>query len=360
MLTRSEILRYQRHFTLPNVGTDGQKKLKSASILCVGAGGIGSPVALYLAAAGIGRIGIIDHDTVELSNLQRQILFQTSDIGELKADCALNHLSNLNPEIEVIAYSKKLTLENACELIKSYDLVIDGSDNFTTRYLINDACVAVRQSFISASIFQSEGSLGLFNHKSQGCYRCLFPEEPPLSAIPTCNTAGVFGATVGVIGTMTANLVLNFITETGLESLSRFHTFNSHTFETQSFEFQKDPKCLCYTHKKIIAPAPMPEKLSIKSEITASNLQKIMRSGHPYRLIDIREQWERDAYHIPGDEHILMNDIIEHSFKENQKIILYCKMGVRSKIAMDMLAEIHPSTYFHSLIGGTVAWKDYD
>ena len=357
MLTRSEILRYQRHFALPNVGIDGQKKLKSASVLCVGAGGIGSPVALYLAAAGVGKIGIIDHDTVELSNLQRQILFQTSDIGKSKADCAQEQLQSLNPEIEITTYSEKLIIKNAHSLLQNYCLIIDGSDNFTTRYLINDACVEARKPFISASIFQSEGSLGLFNYDDQGCYRCLFPDEPPLSVVPTCSEAGVLGATVGIIGSMAANLVLNFITKTGLESVSLFHTFNSHTFEMQSFELQKDPKCLCYSHKKDISSSPMPEKLPMKSEITASNVHKIRSLGHPYRLIDIREQWERDAYHISGDEHILMSEIIEYPFKENEKIILYCKMGVRSKIVMDMLAEIHPNTYFYSLIGGTVAWK---
>ena len=252
-LNSDEIRRYSRHLSLPEVGLEGQKKICSASVLCIGAGGLGSPIAMYLAAAGIGKLGIVDFDSVDLSNLQRQILHGTADVGRPKTQSAAETLHRLNPHVEVVLHDTRLTSENALDIIRPYDIVVDGTDNFPTRYLTNDACVLLRKPNVYGSIFRFEGQASVFApHLGGPCYRCLYPEPPPPGAVPSCAEGGVLGVLPGIIGLIQATEILKLILGKGTSLLNRLLLFNALDMQFRELKLRRDPQCpLCGEHPTI-------------------------------------------------------------------------------------------------------------
>ena len=330
--TEEEFIRYQRQFSLPSIGLVGQEKLKAARVLCVGLGGIGCPLSSYLVAAGIGQLGIMDSDQVELSNLQRQWLYRTDDVRKNKVDCAQEFLSALNPNVQLIVYPEKITAENADSIIEQYDLIIDGTDNFASRYVINDAAVMQRKSLISASILQHKAQLALFNHQDGACYRCLFPEVSQTS-IPNCSEAGVLGATVGVLGSLAANMALNYLLKLNNYQNNELFVFNSETLELQRFSLHKDPDCLV-CGKKIFFSKP--EERTITSdmnlEITNSQLQTLLAQGKQVDIIDVRELWEREMKSLSDSRHIPLHDMHTYIPDAEAITLVYCAIGYRSLV----------------------------
>src|SRR5215217_5500505 len=307
-LTAMEIKRYSRHLILPEVGVDGQRKLKAAKVLCIGAGGLGSPVALYLAAAGVGTIGIVDFDVVDYSNLQRQILHGTSDVGRSKLDSAREKLVALNPEVKIELYDTALSSENALDLFRPYDVIVDGTDNFPTRYLVNDACVLLRKPNAYGSIFRFEGQASVFALESGPCYRCLYPEPPPPGLVPSCTEGGVLGVLPGIIGMIQATEALKLILGVGEPLIGRFLIFDALRMKFRELKLRKDPECpVCGTHPTVrelidyeqfcgVAPVP-PQGDSAKPaasgghavDITATELKARMDRGETLNIVDVRE-----------------------------------------------------------------------
>ena len=323
--------RYQRHF--PVMGIAGQQKLQDASICIVGCGGIGSPVLMYLAAAGVGKLGLIDFDVVELSNLQRQILFTEKDIGVTKSYAGLRHLQEINRDIKLVQYNERLNFERACEIFLAYDLVIDGSDNFTTRYAVNDACCKLNKPFISASVLRSQAQLAFFD-PAFACYRCLYPSAPPEYLIPNCSEAGVLGACVGVVGTMAANLVINFIL--GKEIKQNLMIFESDQLTWQSYQYKQNPSCKsCVTHE-----------FGVKQEkILGKEIKMLNVLETDAFIIDVRENWEIEIAPLDCNCCLIelsniMQGELPKDLRKDQKIILICKLGGRSQKAAQKLIEL--------------------
>ncbi|MEK7357019.1 MAG: molybdopterin-synthase adenylyltransferase MoeB, partial [Bdellovibrionota bacterium] len=307
-MNQQELLRYSRHFLLPEVGVAGQEKLKAAKVLLIGAGGLGSPMALYLAAAGVGRIGIVDFDVVDESNLQRQILYRTSEVGASKARQAARRLTELNPHIDVIAHEHKLTSANAMELFATYDIIADGADNFSTRFLVNDAAYFSRKPLVAASILGFEGQLSVFNYEGGPCYRCLYPEPPPAGTVPSCSENGVLGVLPGVMGTLQATEVVKLILSLGMSLSGHLLFYDALHAQFQKMNLKKNPECpLCGSAPTISALQPeasvacaLESVVKNGVEISARELVAKLRAQEPMSLIDVREDFEVEICRIEG------------------------------------------------------------
>ena len=364
-LNRDEYVRYGRQIMLPEIGVEGQARIKNAKILLIGAGGLGSPLALYLIAAGVGEIGLVDHDVVDVSNLQRQILYTSEDIGQPKVTCAKKRLEALNPDAKINAYQTRLTEQNALELIKDYDLVIDGTDNFETRFLVNDACVFLKKPNIYASIFRFEGQATVFGMEGGPCYRCLYPEPPPAGLVPSCSEIGVLGILPGIMACIQATEAIKLITGIGENLSGRLVTYDALTMKFQELALEKDPDCaICGALPSITELKSISYTCSISPEkdrnqileVSVERLAEMMESGN-FLLVDIREAYEREICNIKGSLHFPYGNFKEaiKQLDREQDIVLYCKYGVLSLRAARMLIE-HNFQSVYSLAGGISAW----
>ncbi|MBK8492348.1 MAG: molybdopterin-synthase adenylyltransferase MoeB [Saprospirales bacterium] len=364
--TKEELLRYSRHLILPGVGPSGQEKLKNAKVLVVGAGGLGCPVLLYLAAAGVGRIGIVDSDQVEVSNLQRQIAFTLDDVGINKALAIEKRLRALNPFPEYITYPVRLTSANAREIIDEYDIVVDGTDNFPTRYLINDACLLFHKTCVHASVFRFEGHLSVFNHlRDDGSrgpnYRDLFPEPPPSGQAPNCAEAGVLGALTGILGSLQANEVIKLITGTGKPLDGKLLILDAATLQIRSIQL---PVAGAHNVTQLIdyeafCQAPNEMKTSNVPTITPTALKALIDTGADIQLIDVRESFEHELCNI-GGLLIPMARVPQRvdQFDREKQVIVYCRSGHRSGEVVNFLQRNFGYSNLFNLEGGILAWSD--
>lgn len=352
-LTREEIQRYNRHIIMPEVGIEGQEKLSDARVLVIGAGGLGCPVLQYLAAAGVGTIGIIDDDVVDESNLQRQILFDTTDVGKQKAIVAKEKLQKQNPHINVNVVTERFTSANALELINRYDLLIDGSDNFPTRYLSNDACVLAGKPLVFGSIFKFQGQATVFNYNNGPTYRCLFPEAPAPGDVPNCSEIGVLGVLPGLIGTIMANEAIKIIIGAGKVLSGKLLTLDALTMNTTLLRFNK-------SDVKITNLVDYEDFCGLNSndieEITVNELKRWIDTNEPFQLIDVRERTEYELGNI-GGELIPLNEIESQYSKiqTNNKVVIHCRMGGRSAEAVRMLQNKGHRNLLN-LKGGILEW----
>ncbi len=371
-LTNDEIKRYSRHLIMPEVGVDGQRKLKAGSVLCIGAGGLGSPAAMYLAAAGVGRLGLVDFDVVDFSNLQRQILHGTPDVGRSKLASARDRLHSLNPEIQIDTYETALSSQNALKLFEPYDVIVDGTDNFPTRYLVNDACVLLGKPNAYGSIFRFEGQASVFATKDGPCYRCLYPEPPPPGLVPSCAEGGVLGVLPGIIGVIQATETLKLILGVGEPLIGRFLIFDALRMKFRELKLRKDPDCpVCGTHPTVkqlidydqfcgIAPAaPEPVAVNSATEITSVELKKRLDNGEDLRILDVREPNEYQINRIPGTVLIPLGDVPKryNELDPDKELIVHCKSGVRSAKAADFLRSVGFRRVLN-LKGGILDWID--
>lgn len=370
VLTPEEKERYSRHLLLPDVAMVGQQRLKKASVLIVGAGGLGSPAILYLAAAGVGTIGVVDFDCVELSNLQRQVLYTTNDLGEPKSEQATIRAAQLNPAVQLIAHRQRVDVENVLSLVTSYDLVIDGSDNFATRYLINDACVLSNRPNVYGSIYRFEGQSTVFTAGDGPCYRCLFPQPPANDAIPNCAEGGVLGVMAGLIGVIQATEALKLILNLGSTLSGKLLIYDALAMSFQFLKLSRDPACAVCSDTPTIktiqrtefsCPGSM-DTAEIGREISARQLQQELSSGKRVTLLDVRNQQEFEYCHIQGAIHIPLNELADYASKVDRQadIVVYCKSGVRSSKAVEVLTAQGFSRLRH-LAGGILSWvRDVD
>jgi len=370
-LTRDELVRYSRHLTLSEFGVTGQERLKAARVLCVGAGGLGSPAALYLAAAGVGTIGLVDFDLVDVTNLQRQVLYTTGDIGRPKLEAAEARLRAMNPHIALETHATRVSAANALELIGAYDVILDGTDNFTARYLVNDACVMAGRPNAYGSIFRFEGQASVFSAPGGPCYRCLHPEPPPPGLVPNCAEAGVLGVLPGIIGTIQATEVIKLITGMGEPLIGRFIIYDALRMRFRELKLSRDPQCaVCGDHptiRELKEYAGYCEPLaydrgsdtSEAMDITVKELKDRMDRGDTPRLIDIREPHEHAICTIPGAELIPAAQFIGRlgEFDPNTEIVVHCKSGGRSGRAVEMM-KARGFTNARNLTGGVLAWID--
>ena len=368
-LNSDELRRYSRHLSLPEVGLEGQKKIRAASVLCIGAGGLGSPVAMYLAAAGIGKLGIVDYDVVDLSNLQRQILHGSLDVGRPKTQSAAEALRRLNPHVQVVLHETRLTSENALEIMRPYDIVVDGTDNFPTRYLANDACVLLRKPNVYGSIFRFEGQASLFApHLGGPCYRCLYPEPPPPGTVPSCAEGGVLGVLPGVIGVIQATETLKLILGKGTSLLNRLLLFNALDMEFRELKLRRDPQCpICGDQPAItqlidyeaFCGSPPPSAVH-PDEVTVQELKRALDNPQlGVQVLDVREPNEYQIARINGTR-LLPLSTLSQRFTEldpKQAYYIYCKGGRRSLKALEFLRE-RGFQHLKSVKGGITAWSD--
>jgi adenylyltransferase/sulfurtransferase len=371
-LDNEQIRRYSRHLILPEVGLAGQKKICSTSVLCIGAGGLGSPIAMYLAAAGIGKIGIVDFDTVDFSNLQRQIIHGTSDVGRPKAESARETIKGINPTCEVVIHNVRLSSENAMEIIAQYDIVVDGTDNFPTRYLTNDACVLLKKPNVYGSIFRFEGQASVFApHLGGPCYRCLYPEPPPPGMVPSCAEGGVLGVLPGIVGCIQATEILKLAIGKGTPLIGRLMLFNALDMKFRELKLRRDPKCpVCGDHptiKELIdyevfcgIPDEPATPASNPDEVTVQEMKKAMDDPNSgVKVIDVRELDEYQIAHVEGVPLFPLSSL-QQQFTEldpNQRYYIHCKSGVRSLKALYFLRE-QGFKYVKSVKGGINAWAD--
>ena len=371
-LSNDEILRYSRHLILPEVNLEGQKRLKAAKVLCIGAGGLGSPLMLYLAAAGVGTIGIVDFDTVDMTNLQRQIIHGSKDVGRLKMESARETLRDINPHVEVIGFEEQFSSENAMGIVKDFDIVIDGTDNFPTRYLTNDVCVLLGKPNVYGSIFRFEGQASVFWAEKGPCYRCLYPEPPPPGLVPSCAEGGVLGVLPGIVGCIQANEAIKLILGIGNPLIGRLLLFNALKMQFRELKLQKDPNCpLCGTNRTITelidyeefcgirGEEAAPQAVMAAEEITVTELKARMDRGEQLTVIDVREPYEYAIARIPGTKLIPLGQIEERSgeLKPDTEIILQCRTGKRSADALNRL-KARGFTRLKNLVGGVAAWSD--
>ena len=372
-LSNEEIRRYSRHLILPEVGLAGQRKIRNTKVLCIGAGGLGSPIALYLAAAGIGKLGIVDFDTVDYSNLQRQILHADADVGRSKAESARETIQAINPNVEVELYSTRISSENALDLIRPYDIVVDGTDNFPTRYLTNDACVLLNKPNVYGSIFRFEGQASVFApHLGGPCYRCLYPEPPPPGMVPSCAEGGVLGVLPGIIGCIQATEILKLALGKGSTLIGRLLLFNALDMKFRELKLRRDPKCpvcgenptvtelidyeqFCGIHPEPTGPIGVnPDEISVQE---VAQVLKESRAG--VMVLDVREPDEAEIARIPGVPQIPLS-VLPTRFTEldpNQHIYIHCKSGKRSMKALEFLRQ-QGFKYVKSVRGGIEAWSD--
>jgi sulfur-carrier protein adenylyltransferase/sulfurtransferase len=371
-LTNDELSRYSRHLILPEVGLEGQRRLKAAKVLCVGTGGLGSPLAFYLAAAGIGTLGLVDFDVVDASNLQRQIIHSTKDIGRKKLDSAEEKLTALNPALRVVKHETMLTSANALDILKDYDVVADGTDNFPTRYLVNDACVLLGKPNAYGSIFRFEGQCSVFATENGPCYRCLYPEPPPPGLVPSCAEGGVLGILPGLVGVMQATEVIKLILGIGESLIGRLLLVDALAMRFRELKLRKNPDCpVCGTHPTVtelidyqqfcgITP-PTPQEATLKNgipQITVKELKARIDAGEDVQLIDVREPWEAQVAQI-GGKLIPQNDVPNRlaEIDRSREVVIHCRSGARSqRIAEFLQQQGYPRVA--NVAGGILAWSD--
>jgi adenylyltransferase/sulfurtransferase len=371
-LTNEEIRRYSRHLILPEVGMAGQRRIRNTSVLCIGAGGLGSPIAMYLAAAGIGKIGLVDFDTVDVSNLQRQILHTDADIGRSKAESAQETIGGLNPNVEVVLHKTRISSDNAMDLVGPYDIVVDGTDNFPTRYLTNDACVLLKKPNVYGSIFRFEGQASVFApHLGGPCYRCLYPEPPPPGMVPSCAEGGVLGVLPGIIGCIQATEILKLALGKGSTLIGRLLLFNALDMKFRELKLRKDPKCpICGPNPTVTSLIDyeqfcgiVPESnnpMENPDEVTVQEMKKALETPSlGIRVVDVREPDEFAIAHVQGVPQLPLSQL-PLRFTEldpNVQYYLHCKGGVRSMKALRFLRE-QGFKYVKSVKGGIGAWSD--
>jgi len=369
-LSHEEILRYSRHLLMPEVGLAGQRKLKASSVLVVGTGGLGSPVALYLAAAGVGRIGLVDYDRVDTTNLQRQVIHSMSTVGQRKVDSARARLIDLNPNIRVDPYDEPFTSENALRVSAPYDLIIDGTDNFPTRYLVNDVCVLTHKPNVYGSIFRFEGQVSVFWADRGPCYRCLFPDPPPPGLVPSCAEGGVFGVLPGTIGTLQATEALKLLLGIGDPLIGKLLLFDALSVSFEEVRLKKNPRCrICSENPEIrelidyeaFCGVPGHEHagghLAPEWEVEPAALAAELRAGKHIRLIDVREPHELEISRLPGAQLIPLGSLASclHELDSAEQMVVFCKSGTRSERALELLASAGFRKVRH-LNGGINGW----
>jgi molybdopterin/thiamine biosynthesis adenylyltransferase/rhodanese-related sulfurtransferase/molybdopterin converting factor small subunit len=369
-LDHDEILRYSRHLFLPEVALDGQKMLKAAKVLCIGAGGLGSPLALYLAAAGVGRLGIVDFDVVDFTNLQRQIIHSTANVGRPKLDSAKERIAEINPFVQVDTHEVALTSENALELFADYDIIVDGTDNFPTRYLVNDACVLTGKPNVYGSIFRFEGQATVFYAREGPCYRCLYPEPPPPGLVPSCAEGGVLGVLPGIIGVVQAIETVKLILGKGDSLIGRLMLFDALKMKFRELKLRKNPDCpVCGTNPTIHELIDYQEFCGVTHEaqvdvgkdfeITPVELKEKMDRGDDFVLIDVREPEEYAICRIPGARLIPRGTLPEriHELSTADEIVVHCRSGVRSGKAVEFMKQAGYRKV-KNLVGGILRWSD--
>ena len=370
-LNNDEVRRYSRHLIMPEVGVEGQRKLKRAKVLCIGAGGLGSPASLYLAAAGVGTLGLVDFDTVDFSNLQRQVLFSTDDVGRPKIKAATERLKGLNPNIRVVGHETALNSSNALDLFRDYDIIVDGTDNFPTRYLTNDACVLLGKPNVYGSIFRFDGQISIFATKGGPCYRCLYPEPPPPGLVPSCAEGGVLGVLPGVVGTIQATEAIKLIIGAGEPLIGRLLLFDALQMKFRTLKLQRDPACpVCGDNPTVkqlidyeqfcgITPAVKAAdsgKVAPELEISSSDLKARIDKKDVW-VLDVREPREYEINRIPGSTLIPLGELPKRldEVPKDQDVVVHCKSGVRSAKAVNLLKE-KGFTRVQNLRGGILDW----
>jgi molybdopterin/thiamine biosynthesis adenylyltransferase/rhodanese-related sulfurtransferase len=371
-LNNDEIRRYSRHLILPEVGLSGQKKIRGTSVLCIGAGGLGSPIAMYLAAAGIGKLGILDFDVVDFSNLQRQIIHGTADVNRPKTESAKETIASINPNVEVVVHNTRISSENALELIHPYDIVVDGTDNFPTRYLTNDACVLLKKPNVYGSIFRFEGQASVFApHLGGPCYRCLYPEPPPPGMVPSCAEGGVLGVLPGIVGTIQATEILKLAISRGSSLVGRLLLFNALDMKFRELKLRRDPKCpICGDHPTItklidyeqfcgIIPEPANPAMN-PDEVTVQEMKRALDNPQlGIQVLDVRETDEQQIAQVAGVPLLPLSQLPQRftELDPNRQYYLHCKSGIRSLRALQFLRE-QGFKYLKSVKGGITAWSD--
>ena len=368
-LSKDEILRYSRHLIMPEVAMEGQQKLKAARVLCIGAGGLGSPLALYLAAAGVGTLGLVDFDVVDYTNLQRQVLHYTSDVGRPKLDSAIDKLNAINPFVQTERFETMLTSANALEIFRGFDIIADGTDNFATRYLVNDACVLSGKPNVYASIFRFEGQASVFATEDGPCYRCLYPEPPPPGLVPSCAEGGVLGVLPGLLGVIQATEVIKLILGAGDSLIGRLLLVDALAMRFRELRVRKNPDCpVCGTNptvKELIdynqfcgirgEDAPSTAKVP---EIQVAELKRRLDAGEDIFILDVREPHEYQICNVGG--HLIpLGDLPKriHELDSSREIVVHCKSGARSAKAVDFLRQ-SGFKRASNLTGGILAWAD--
>jgi molybdopterin/thiamine biosynthesis adenylyltransferase/rhodanese-related sulfurtransferase len=368
-LTNDEILRYSRHLIMPEVGMEGQQKLKAARVLCIGAGGLGSPLALYLAAAGVGTLGIVDFDVVDFTNLQRQIIHSTADVGRKKLDSAAEKLKAINPYVSLKTYETRLSSENALDLFREFDIIADGTDNFPTRYLVNDACVLTGKPNVYGSIFRFEGQASVFATEEGPCYRCLYPEPPPPGLVPSCAEGGVLGILPGLVGVMQATEVIKLILGAGEPLIGRLLLIDALGMKFRELKLRKNPDCpACGKHPTITKLIDYNEFCGIRGEekpvetgipeMQVEELKRRLDKGDDLYVLDVREPHEYQICNIGG--HLIpLGDLPKrvNELDSSREIVAHCRSGVRSAKAVGFLQQAGFKKV-HNLAGGILAWAD--
>jgi molybdopterin/thiamine biosynthesis adenylyltransferase/rhodanese-related sulfurtransferase len=369
-LSNEEISRYSRHLIMPEVALDGQKKLKSARVLTIGAGGLGSPLALYLAAAGVGTLGIVDFDVVDESNLQRQIIHGTSDVGRPKMESARDQITDINPNVRVETYEEALTSENALDIFRDFDIVVDGTDNFPTRYLVNDACVLLDKPNVYGSIFRFEGQASVFYAKEGPCYRCLYPEPPPPGLVPSCAEGGVLGILPGAIGTIQATETVKLILGIGDPLIGRLLLYDALGMRFREMKLRKDPSCpVCGENPTVtelidyqefcgIPEAQAQEAADEVPEITVKELKEKLDSGGGISVLDVREPYEYEVANI-GARLIPLGELPERlaEIDKDETLAIHCRTGARSARAVRLLQDAGFQEVYN-VKGGILAWSE--
>ncbi|MDT7781282.1 MAG: sulfur-carrier protein adenylyltransferase/sulfurtransferase [Acidobacteriota bacterium] len=378
-LSNEEIARYSRHLIMPEVGMEGQRRLKAARVLMIGTGGLGAPTGMYLAAAGVGTLGVLDFDVVDASNLQRQIIHGTKDVGRPKIESARDRLSDINPNVKIEGYETRLTSENALELFREYDIVVDGTDNFPTRYLVNDACVLAGKPNVYGSIFRFEGQASVFWAARGACYRCLYPEPPPPGLVPSCAEGGVLGVLPGIVGAIQANETIKLILGGGESLINRLLLFDAWKMRFRELKLRKDPACpVCGENPTVrelidyeefcgLTQQSAPEAQNTNGteekqmeEITATELKERLDRGDDLQIIDVREPNEYDIARIPGTTLIPLGQVVGRmgEIEEGRETVVHCKGGVRSAKAIEALTRSGFKGKLVNLKGGIAAWSN--
>src|SRR5215510_2551907 len=370
MLSNEEIARYSRHVIIPEVGMEGQRKLKAASVLMIGTGGLGAPLGMYLAAAGVGRLGLVDFDVVDMSNLQRQIIHGTKDVGRAKIASARDRIQDINPHVEIETHETKLTSENALRLFVNYDVIVDGTDNFPTRYLVNDACVLTNKPNVYGSIFRFEGQASVFWAERGPCYRCLYPEPPPPGLVPSCAEGGVLGVLPGIIGAIQANEAIKIILGAPDIMVNRLLLFDAWRMRFRELKLRKNPDCpVCgdnptikelIDYEEFCGITQQPETKPTMEEITATELKQRLDKGDDIQIIDVREPHEYEIAQIPNSKLIPLGQVLNHmnEIDPERETVVHCKMGGRSAKAIDALKRAGFQGRLINLQGGITAWSN--
>jgi adenylyltransferase/sulfurtransferase len=369
-LSQQEILRYSRHLIMPEVGMEGQLKLKAAKVLLIGTGGLGAPLGLYLAAAGVGRLGLVDFDVVDFTNLQRQVTFTTQDVGKRKIEAARDRLQGLNPEIQIDTHEVKLTSENALDILRDYDIIVDGTDNFPTRYLVNDACVLLGKPNVYGSIFRFEGQATIFALDDGPCYRCLYPEPPPPGLVPSCAEGGVLGVLPGIVGSIQANETIKLIIGRGESLKGRLLIFDALKMKFRELRLRKNPDCpICGTHRTVTKLIDYEEFCGLRGqeaqqpaaqvpEIEPVELKRKLDAGEDVFILDVREPHEYQICHLNG--HLIpLGDLPKRvsELDSVRTIVAHCRSGMRSAQAVEFLRTAGFRKVWN-LKGGILAWSD--